>query len=142
MRCESISPCSQSLREINTCLAKIELRLENLHHAQSLRTFLLNDSEKKIVAALRLAGKPLKAAALAQRMKCGDNSNFRTILRFLTRLGVLGKSLGNGYFVVDSRDSITVRVALADEHQCAMNNTSGSQSGKVRLDHTQQLTHD
>lgn len=98
--------------EIITRLAANELLLKQLLQALSLHTFVLNDTEKQIVAALRREGKPLTAAVVAKRMGVGNNANFRTILRFLVRLAVLGKAPGNGYVLLDSHDSATVRVCL------------------------------
>jgi hypothetical protein len=56
----------------------------------------LNGRERLIVQTLTEAGQELKAAAIARRAGCGDNSSFRATLSSLFKRGILTKGR-NGY---------------------------------------------
>ena len=88
--------CEQTFSEINTRLAHVELLLEQLVQARSFPQPPLNDTETKIVALL--GAKSLKGAAIARRLECPYNSNFKNTLSFLVRTGALRKTR-KGYVV-------------------------------------------
>ena len=67
-------------------------------HTTSSSRIVLNGFEKDIVVVV--AEKPLKATAIARRLKCKCNSHFRAILSFLVRAGVLAKT-SRGYVPAD-----------------------------------------
>ena len=101
-------PTNATVGNLEKRLDSIEALLHQLVLAPGQTRLTLNDTEKKIVAAV--ATKPLKGSAIARRLGCGYNSSFKSTLSLLVRTGVLGKGR-QGYFVAPKSGHVRIDAA-------------------------------
>jgi hypothetical protein len=83
-----------TLEDLRQQLATIESLVRDMARNQISSRIVLTRLEKDIVAVV--SDKSLKASAIASRLNCRFNSQFRATLSFLVRAGLLEKTL-KGY---------------------------------------------
>lgn len=99
-----------TLGNIDKRLATIESLLQQLMETPGQTCLQLNDTERRVVAAV--ATTPLKGSAIARRVGCDFNSCFKSTLSLLVRTGVLVKK-PQGYLA--AQKSGHVRIDSTDE---------------------------